>query len=85
MSQLAAWTKTLTSRWSSSVLLMAVGVLVAVSAAIVVYVWGAGVSTDHDHDWRRVACDVWTGEAGRRWEERGWPPAVAVRARGPPA
>lgn len=82
MSQLAAWATTWASQ-SSSVLLRAVGVIVAVSAGIAVSVRRAGVSTTIAiSTGSPVTCGGARQATGGM--RRGWPPAVAVRARGPP-
>jgi hypothetical protein len=83
VNQLGARTQTWTSRWAAPVLLVAVvGVVAAVSAAILVSVRGVGVSITI-----RVGLPVSLGPATQAAGglRRGWPAAVLVRARGPPA
>ena len=83
MNELVGRTQTLTS-WSAALLEVAVGVAVAVGAAIVMAVRGAGVVTTITiRAGSAVPCGPVTQATGGL--RRGWPPAVLVRARGPPS
>ena len=80
MNQLAAWAGSWASRSSSVLLAALVGMVAAVTAVIVVSVRGVSIMIE-------VGSPVLYGPAtkGTGGLEQGWPPAVAVRARGPPA
>ena len=79
MNQLGARSQTWTSRWSSVLLVAVVGMVAALSAVIVASVRGVSITITVGSQLPYGPVVQATG--GLR---RGWPPAVLVRARGPP-